>query len=75
LREVVNYKRHVEAYGEYNLTPKMKIRFTAHRFLGDARTADKTFYVGNIANGIVDRIEIQDTSIKTEYEVRFLGTF
>lgn len=75
LREVVRFKRHVEAYGEYNLTPKMKIRFTAHRFLGDARTFEKTFFVGNIADGVVERIDFQDNSIRTEYQLRFQGTW
>ena len=74
LREVQRFKRHVEAYGEYNLTPKMKIRFTAHRFLGDARTAEKTFFIGNIVNGIVDRTDFQDNTIRTEYQLRFQGT-
>lgn len=75
LREVVRFRRHVEAYGEYNLTPKMKIRFTAHRFLGDARTFEKTFFIGNIADGVVERIDFQDNSIRTEYQLRFQGTW
>ena len=75
LREIVRYKRHVEAYAEYNITPKMKVRFTAHRFLGDARTFDKIFYVGNIVDGVIDRIDFQSNSIKTEYDFRFQATF
>ncbi len=75
LREVTRYKRHVEAYGEYNLTKNTKLRFTAHRFLGDARNLDKTFYVGNIADDIIDRIDFQASSIKTQYDLRFQGTF
>ena len=75
LREVQRFKRHVEAYAEYNLTPKMKLRFTAHRFLGDARTADKIFFVGNITDGVVDRIDFQTNTVKTEYDLRFQATF
>lgn len=75
LREITRYNRHVEAYAEYNITPKMKVRFTAHRFLGDARSFDKIFYVGNIVDNVIDRIDFQSNSIKTEYDLRFQATF
>ena len=75
LREITRYNRHVEVYTEYNITPTMKLRFTAHRFLGDARTFDKTFYVGNIIDGVIDRVDFQSFSIKTEYDIRFQATF
>lgn len=75
IREVTRFKRHVGAFGEYNLTPATKIRFTATRFLGDQRTATRTFFTGNIADDMVSRIERQIFNIKTIYELRFQGTF
>ena len=64
------------AFIEYNFTPNVKLRFAGAHFLNeDRRVFDKTFYKGNIANGVIKRIEAQDWTIHPDYVLSLQATF
>ena len=64
------------AFIEYNFTPNVKLRFAGAHFLNeDGRKFDKTFYKGNIANGVIKRIEVQGWTIDPDYVLSLQATF
>lgn len=75
LQEVRTFRRHVEAFFEYSLTDRIKLTFDSHRFLHDTSGTNKTFFVGNIADGVVDRIEKRLSKVNVLYTFRLQATF
>ena len=52
------------------------MRFQAAHFLNnDGRTFDKTFYDGNIANGVIERIDLQNNGVDPDYVLSLQATF
>jgi len=52
------------------------MRFQAAHFWNyDGRTFDKTFYDGNIANDVVERIDFQDNRVDPDYVLSLQATF
>ncbi len=47
----------------------------AHNLNRDARTFDKTFYDGNIADGVVERIDYQYFIVVPDYVLSLQATF
>ncbi|PCI82183.1 MAG: hypothetical protein COB20_00835 [SAR86 cluster bacterium] len=77
LVEVTDFEIHLSsAFFEYNFSPTMKARFEGAHFLNeDGRTFDKTFYDGNIANGAVSRVDLQDNRVIADYVLSLQATF
>ena len=77
LFEVTDFEIHLgTAFVEYNVTPNVKVRFAGAHFLNeDGRIFDKTFYEGNIADGVVRRIDVQDWTIDPDYVLSLQATF
>ena len=77
LFEVTDFEIHLgTAFVEYNVTPNVKIRFAGAHFLNeDGRIFDKTFYEGNIADGVVRRVDVQDWTIDPDYVLSLQATF
>ncbi len=63
-------------FAEYNFTENVKMRFQAAHILNqDGRTFDKTIYDGNIANGVVERIDYQYFIVLPDYVLSLQATF
>ena len=63
-------------FAEYNFTENVKMRFqAAHNLNRDGRTFDRTIYDGNIADGVVDRIEQQFFIVVPDYVLSLQATF
>jgi outer membrane receptor protein involved in Fe transport len=77
LYEVTDFEIHLSsAFAEYNISPSMRVRFEAAHFLNeDGRTFDKTFYDGNIADGLIRRIDFQDSRVVPDYVLSLQATF
>lgn len=77
LVEVTDFEIHLSsAFAEYSFTPTMRVRFEAAHFLNeDGRTFDKTFYDGNIADGVIRRIDFQDSRVVPDYVLSLQATF
>ena len=77
LFEATNFDIHLgSAFVEYNFTPNMKLRFAGAHFLNeDGRVFDKTYYDGNIANGVINRFDVQDWTIDPDYVLSLQATF
>lgn len=75
LREETSFKFHVFAFVEYNFNARMKIRFDARYLNNDERSFDKTFYVGNIADNIVDRVDFQRYKAGSDFYLSLQATF
>jgi len=77
LYEETKFKTHLSyIFAEYNFTQSMKMRFQAAHFLNyDGRTFDKTFYDGNIANDVVERIDFQNNRVDPDYVLSLQATF
>jgi len=77
LFEVTDFEIHLgTAFVEYNFTPSVKVRFAGAHFLNDdGRTFNKTFYDGNIADGVINRIDFQDWRIHPDYVLSLQATF
>jgi len=77
LYEVTDFEIHVSSvFAEYNVTPNMRVRFEASKILNeDGRTFDKIFYDGNIADGVISRIDFQDNRSVADYVLSLQATF
>ena len=77
LYELSKLQAHLDyIFAEYNFTENIKMRFqAAHNLNRDARSFDRTFYDGNIANGVVDRIEHQYFIVVPDYVLSLQATF
>ncbi|MGI9234132.1 MAG: TonB-dependent receptor plug domain-containing protein, partial [Woeseiaceae bacterium] len=77
LYELSKLQAHLDyIFAEYNFTENVKIRFqAAHNLNRDARSFDRTFYDGNIANGVVERIEHQYFIVVPDYVLSLQATF
>ena len=77
LFEVTDFEIHLgSAFVEYNFTPSVKLGFAGSHFLNeDGRTFDKTFYDGNIADGVIRRVDFQDWRIDPDYVLSLQATF
>ncbi len=77
LLEVTDFEIHLSsAFVEYNVTPNIRARFEAAHFLNqDGRTFDKIFYDGNIADGVIKRIDLQDNRVIADYVLSLQATF
>lgn len=77
LYELSKLEAHLDyAFAEYNFTENVKMRFqAAHNLNRDARTFDKTFYDGNIADGVVERIDYQYFIVVPDYVLSLQATF
>lgn len=77
LYEVTDFDIHLtSAFAEYNFTPNIRVRFEGSHFLNsDGRTLDKTFYDGNIANGVIKRIDFQNYEVPPDYTLSLQATF
>ncbi len=74
LSKLQTHLNHV--FAEYNFTENVKMRFqAAHNLNRDGRTFDRTIYDGNIANGVVDRIEHQYFIVVPDYVLSLQATF
>jgi len=77
LHEVTDFDIHLtNAFAEYNLTPTMQISFEGKHFINyDGRRFFKTFYDGNIADGVIKRIDRQDNRVISDYTLSLQATF
>jgi len=77
LYELSKLQAHLDyVFAEYNFTENVKMRFqAAHNMNRDARTFDKTIYDGNIANGVVERIDHQYFIVVPDYVLSVQATF
>ena len=77
LYEITDYEIHLSsAFAEYNFSSNIRVRFEAAHFLNeDGRTFDKTFYDGNIADGVIRRVDIQDSRVIPDYVLSLQVTF
>ena len=77
LYELSKLQAHLDyVFAEYNFTENVKMRFqAAHNLNRDARSFDRTFYDGNIANGVVDRIEHQYFTVAPDYVLSLQASF
>jgi outer membrane receptor protein involved in Fe transport len=77
LYEDTKFEVHLSSiYAQYNFTPNIRMRFQAAHFLNyDGRTFDKTFYEGNIANDVVERIDFQNNKVDPDYVLSLQATF
>lgn len=77
LYELSKLKTHLDyIFAEYNFTENVKMRFqAAHNLSRDGRTFDKAFYDGNIANGVVERIDHQYFIVVPDYVLSLQATF
>ena len=75
LREVTDFQPHVFAFIEYNFRTNMKARFDASHLNNDERSFDKTFFDGNIAGNIVDRIDFQRYKANSDFLLSLQATF
>ena len=77
LFESTNFDIHLgSAFVEYNFTSNVKVRFAGAHFLNDdGRVFDKTFYDGNIFDGVIKRIDVQDWTIDPDYVLSLQATF
>jgi outer membrane receptor protein involved in Fe transport len=77
LFESTNFDIHLgSAFVEYNFTSNVKVRFAGAHFLNDdGRVFDKTFYDGNIVDGVIKRIDVQDWKIDPDYVLSLQATF
>ena len=63
-------------FAEYNFTENVKVHFQAAHLLNEGgRTFDRTIYDGNIANGVVERIEDQYFRVVPDYVLSLQATF
>ena len=59
-----------------SFTSNVKVRFAGAHFLNDdGRVFDKTFYDGNIIDGVIKRIDVQDWTIDPDYVLSLQATF
>ena len=77
LYEDTDFEIHLgSAFVEYNFTPNLRVRFAGAHFLNDdGRVFDKIFYEGNIADGVIRRIDVQDWRIDPDYVLSLQATF
>jgi len=77
LYELTDFEIHLSsAFAEYNFTPSIRMRFEAAHFLNsDGRTFDKTFYDGNIADGVIKRVDLQNNRVRPDYVLSLQATF
>jgi len=77
LSEVTDFEIHLgTAFIEYNFTSNVKVRFAGAHFLNDdGRIFEKTFYEGNIADSVINRIDFQDWRIHPDYVLSLQATF
>ena len=77
LYEDTDFEIHLgSAFVEYNFTPNLRVRFAGVHFLNDdGRVFDKIFYEGNIADGVIRRIDVQDWRIDPDYVLSLQATF
>jgi outer membrane receptor for ferrienterochelin and colicin len=77
LYELSKLQAHLDyVFAEYNFTENVKMRFqAAHNLNRDGRTFDKTIYDGNIANGVVERIDHQYFIVVPDYVLSVQATF
>lgn len=75
LREVTDYHRHIFAFVEYNFSATVKFRFDARHILRDTRSFNKTFFVGNIADDVVERIDFQIDEANPDFLLNLQATF
>jgi hypothetical protein len=77
LYEISKLQAHLDyVFAEYGFTENVKMRFqAAHNLNRDGRTFDRTIYDGNIANGVVDRIEHRYFIVVPDYVLSLQATF
>ena len=77
LYEISKLQAHLDyVFAEYSFTENIKMRFqAAHNMNRDARTFDRTIYDGNIADGVVERIEQQYFIVVPDYVLSLQATF
>lgn len=63
------------AYVEYSISSSMRLRFEVLRPFKDRERYDRTFFDGDIADGIIDRIEYRQRAVKPTYVLTLQFTF
>ena len=66
---------HSSLFGEYKFMENMKMRLDIRHIFNDRKKYYKTYYQGNIANNIVDRIDSQINETDTFFHLSFQATF
>ena len=64
-----------EAFIEYSISPETKLRFEIWRPFKDRERYDRTFYDGDIADGVVDRIEYRQRELRPVYMLKIQSIF
>ena len=60
---------------EYTLAPGTRLRAEIRNPLNDTKRYDKTFYVDNIANQMIDRIELRETKVRPTFALKLQVSF
>ena len=64
-----------EVFVEYSVNPSMRIRFEVWRPFKDRERYDRVFYDGDIADGVIDRIEYRQRAVRPTYMMMIQSTF
>ena len=76
LYEIRSNSIHVsEAYIEYNWTDEVKVKVEVRNPLKDKKRYDKTFYVDNISEDIIDYVEYRRSDVRPTYAIKLQATF
>ncbi|MBT1452431.1 TonB-dependent receptor [Glaciecola sp. XM2] len=63
------------AYVEYSISSAMRLRLEVLRPFGDRESYDRTFFNGDISQGIIDRIEYRQRDVRPTYILTLQSTF
>jgi outer membrane receptor protein involved in Fe transport len=75
LTEGRDFLYHSSLFGEYKFMENMKMRLDVRHIFNDRKKYYKTYYDGNIADGVVERIDSQVNETDTFFHMSFQATF
>jgi hypothetical protein len=75
VQETADFQIHVFAFMEYKLSDNMRLRFDAKHLSSDTKYSNRTYYLGNIMDGNVDRVDDIITNANPDFVLRLQATF
>jgi hypothetical protein len=70
-----NYIHIGEIFIEYSLSDNVRLRFDVRNPLQDKKRYDKTFYIDDIVDDVIDRVEYRRSDILPTYTLKLQATF